>query len=219
MRDYLPERDNLFVDWLRNLAEQVAAQAESLPVSAEEVAELAAAQRAFAERLAAHDEARRGAKVARLAKDKARAAAERIARRVAGRVGAYPELSPEQITDLGLRERKATRSPAVRPGSMPIVNVRVEHGRHRLRIQDMEIMETVRGRKPAGALGCEIWMGLGEEAPAVEEAMRLVGICTSGRHVVTFPEQEAGKKAWYRGRWFNRRHQGPWGPLAGARVA
>ena len=88
---------------------------------------------------------------------------------------------------------------------------------HVIKVLDSE--NPNRRGKPQGVEGAEVWLKIGTE-PLDPAEMTCVGMLTNHRFVSTFNGLDAGKKAFYRLRWFNRRSsKGPWSEVVAATIA
>ena len=65
--------------------------------------------------------------------------------------------------------------------------------------------------KPDGAQGCEIWMKVGDPAPAGPKDVHYLALDTRSPYTVEFDAADAGKTAYYMLRWISTRAEtGPW---------
>ena len=81
--------------------------------------------------------------------------------------------------------------------------------RHTINFVD-ELTPTSRA-KPDGAQGCEIWMKVGEPAPAGPKDVHYLALDTRTPYIVDFDAADAGKTAFYMLRWTSTRAEpGPW---------
>ena len=89
--------------------------------------------------------------------------------------------------------------------------------RHLLRFSD-ELTPTSRAR-PAGAIGCEVWVKIGGEPPADPSSLTFLGTSTRTPFAADFAGTDANKPAHYMLRWVGLRGaKGPWSATVTATV-
>lgn len=159
MPDFLPRRNADLVTWTGIFARRVADDAAALAIDRDQVAELLALQRRYAELslLAAQNGTRTPAVLT--ARDTARADLVAVVRSVAAQVRASPEATAEARVAMGLRvgPGKGHGSPIGRPESAPRLHVREIDGR-RLRLALGDADRPGSWRKPRGVLGAAVLM-------------------------------------------------------------
>ncbi len=218
---------------LASLAARAAAMAGELPLSAQQQAALQEARASAGAAYTAHVQAHAATQAARQAKDRAQREAARVARAIARQLQADPAVSDAQRQGLGLPVHDRTRTRVAAPRTAPLAVVDASQRlQHHLVIRDAA--HGGRRGKPAGALGCEVWMALAPPGamageadaapdgvdPAAAAGRAFLGISTNGRFTQTFERRHAGWTASYRLRWFSRRGQKePWGEGVDATVA
>ena len=101
-------------------------------------------------------------------------------------------------------------STARRSTSRPVATVDTSQRlRHIISFVD-ELTQTSRA-KPAGMVGCEIWVKIGGSAPADPSELTYLATDTRSPYVAEFDGADAGKTAYYMLRWVNTRgERGPW---------
>lgn len=211
MSEYFPSNEAEFMEWLATFVTVFAnsGQAHGF-VAAEQAAmqthfdNLRTARQAM---LAAED----ALEAARSARDGARAALLAQLRPTVQRLQAARTMTDEIRRTFGISVR-GPRQATSAPAEAPAVELdRSEPLRHVLRLS---------GRRPAGAVGAEVWRKVGGETPPTFEQMSMLGLHTNHRLAVDFAAPELGQRCWYALRWINRRGQpGPWSEMLTATVA
>jgi hypothetical protein len=81
--------------------------------------------------------------------------------------------------------------------------------RHTISFVD-ELTPNTRG-KPDGVSGCEVWVKVGNAAPADPSELKYLATDTRTPYVAEFDGADAGKTAYYMLRWVSTRGEtGPW---------
>ena len=74
--------------------------------------------------------------------------------------------------------------------------------------------------KPSGVMGCEIWVKLGDTAPADPNELQFLGLDTATPYMAEYAGDQGGKKAHYMLRWVTTRgDKGPWSETVSATIA
>jgi hypothetical protein len=74
--------------------------------------------------------------------------------------------------------------------------------------------------KPAGVLGAEIWVKIGDTPPADPSELSFLALDTNTPYLAEYTGAQAGKKAHYMLRWVDTRgDKGPWSETARATIA
>jgi hypothetical protein len=104
------------------------------------------------------------------------------------------------------------------PTTRPIVSVDTSQRlRHTINFTD-ETTPNSRA-KPAGAMGCEIWVKVGDPAPTDPAQLRFLATDTRTPYVAQYNGEDAGKVAHYMLRWVNTKgEQGPWSQTVSATI-
>jgi len=90
--------------------------------------------------------------------------------------------------------------------------------KHTFKIQN-QTLSGVKNGKPAGAMGAEIWVKIGEP-PTGPSDTQLVGIATRTTFVLEFSDDKAGKQAYYMMRWITSKGEaGSWSETLSATIA
>lgn len=177
----------------------------------------------------AHVAAQNAARAAAQTKEEAKHELERQIRPISAFVQAYPTTTNADRAAIGItvRETGGRRTPA--PTTRPLLLVDVgDRLTHRLRIMDEgEGRGTpgtgVRGRRPRGTMGAEVYVALVEPLappPTDPDLYKFVGTVTGGATELTFDAAKGGRRAAYLVRWVSPTGRpGPWGETVTATVA
>lgn len=218
MADYLPGPDADFQAWVANFATYAAANLAALGLTAGDLTPVTGAQTAFATNFAAHIAAKQAAMAAKQSKDEGRRNLTNAIRPLVRRLQASTQVSDAEKAALGITVA-ATPAPIGPPTTAPLVAIECGNRlQHTLRFVDSAT--STRKAKPAGVLGCEIWMKIGDTPPAGENELRFVAIDTAAPYTVSFQANEGGQNAYYWLRWVNPTgERGPWSEQAVATIA
>ncbi len=210
---YIPRSDAEFDSWQANFQAYVNANLAGLGLTETDPDVLAMNTLAtdWSTKYAAHIAAQAAAQSATQAKDASRQAYERTLRRLAQRLQQSPAVDDTERAALGITipDREPTRVPV--PTTRPILRADTSQ---RLQITIAFTDETTprRTSKPAGVIGCEIWVKIGGDPPADLSECQFLALDTNSPYVAVFSGREANQTAHFIGRWVNRR--GEAGPLS-----
>ncbi len=217
MPDYIPSADSDFTVWQLNFVSTLQANPSELGVSEEELASLVSAQSSWEGAYEAHIAAQAAAQAAYQHKDESRQACETVIRNLVRKLQASETITNAQRGALGITIPTSSRSPSGKPTTRPLATITdTKPLMHTLRFVD-EATPTRRA-KPAGVMGAEIWIKVGD-APTGTEDLTFLGLDTRTPYVSEFDDEDVGKMAHYRLRWVNAKgEQGPWSDLISAPV-
>lgn len=217
MADFIPPSDADFNTWQVNFVTYASANLAALGLTAPDLAPITAGQTAWASAYAAHTAAQASAQAARETKDEARADYVTAVRALVRRLQASPDVTDDERFALGINVR-ADRSPATVPTSRPVGSVSVtDRLRHTVAFVD-EATPTSKA-KPAGVMGCEIWVKVGATPPVDPSELRFLGLDTRTPYVAEYEGEDAGKPAHYMLRWVNKQGDaGPWSATVTATI-
>ncbi|MFQ5415250.1 MAG: hypothetical protein ACE5E6_12405, partial [Phycisphaerae bacterium] len=110
------------------------------------------------------------------------------------------------------------RTPVGPPRTRPVV--RVDTGaRRRHTIAFADAATPRRKARPAGVIGVEIWVKLGDPPPRDAGELAFVSVVTRTPHVVDYPGEHGGVTAHYMLRWVGTTGEtGPWSETASATI-
>lgn len=217
MADFIPQSDAEFDVWQGNFVTFASANLTALGLVAADLTPITAGQTAWASAFPAHTTAQAAAESARAAKDVARTDFVAVIRALVRRLQAPPAVSDAERLSLGITVR-AERTPATVPTSRPVASVAVsERLRHTVSFTDEGT--PTRKAKPAGVMGCEVWVKVGGTPPADPSELHFLGLDTRTPYVAEFDGADAGKPAHYMLRWVNKQgEQGPWSATVTATI-
>jgi hypothetical protein len=208
--DYIPSSDAEFDAWTRNFIGNVIADAPALGLSTAQVTSLQTAQDDWGLKFPASNAAQSAMNSAVQAKNDSRRGYEDLVRALANIIQSSPQVTDAQRQSLGITVRSTTRTVAAAPTSRPLATIDTSQRlRHTINFVD-EATPTSRA-KPGGVQGCEIWMKVGEPAPAGPNDVHYLALDTRTPYTVEFEAADAGKTAYYMLRWMSTRAEtGPW---------
>jgi len=222
MADYIPTNDGELKAWANNFMVYADSHLADLGLSAGDLTELAGLQADFNSKLTAHVAARQAAQSARQGKDSSRDEFKSALRRLVRKLQVSDSVEDSEREALGItvpdRIRTAnTAEITTRPVGRVDTSQRL---RHTIRFAD-EATPTKRA-KPAGIMGCEIWVKVlpaSEPAPADASTLDFVFMDTASPHTVEYDGADGGKTAHYMLRWVKRGgRKGPWSETVSATI-
>lgn len=218
MPDYIPSSDADFDAWSRNFVDYVVANAATMGVTPAQVTSLQGGQTDWGVKYPASNGKQAEAFAAVQAKNDSRAGYEDLIRSLAGIIQASPAVTDAQRQGLGITVRSTTRTAAGSPTSRPVGTIDTSQRlRHTVNFSD-EATPTSRA-KPDGVQGCEIWMKVGDPAPAGPNDVHYLALDTRTPYTVEFEASDAGKTAHYMLRWMSTRGEtGPWSHTVSATI-
>ena len=222
MPDYIPGSDTEFQAWAGNFITYANAHVAELGIDAADIIPIAAAMSDFIAKLADNVTAQQAAQAARQAKDDARDTLESAIRQLVRQLQASEDVDDEERAALGITvpDRIRTSSSGeltTRPIGMVDTSQRL---RHEIRFVD-EATPTSRA-KPAGVMGCEIWVKVaptGDPAPVSPDELSFVAMDTASPYIVEYDGADGGKTAHYMLRWVKSSgEKGPWSETVSATI-
>lgn len=151
-------------------------------------------------------------------KKSARETLEESLRGVVRRLQTLPALQDSERVALGITVSSETRTPAPAPATRPVAQVDM---RQRLRHSISFTDETTPNRrgKPEGVQGYEIWVKVGNPAPADPSQLSFLALDTASPYVAEYGGADAGKTAHHMLRRVNTREEkGPWRQTVSATI-
>lgn len=222
MKDYIPRSDTGFQAWAGNFAAYASAHFADLGMGPLDMAPITAARTDFETKLAANLTAQQAAQAARQAKDASRDTLESAIRKLVRRLQASTAVDDAERAALGITVSDPVRTmDAAGIGSRPVGVVDTSQRlRHEIRFTD-EATPTRRA-KPAGVMGCEIWVKVaaaGEPAPTGAEGLSFVALDTASPYIAEYDGKEGSKTAHYMLRWVKTNgEKGPWSETVSATI-
>ncbi len=217
--DYIPQADGSFDSWQTNFVAYATANAAALGLDPlVDIPPLTAAQTTWATDLPANTAAQAAAQSARQAKDGARSTFEGVIRPLVARLQASGDVDDTERQALGITVRDVIATPSAIPTTRPLVTVDTgQRLRHVIAFVD-ELTPT-RKAKPAGVMGAELWVKIGDPAPVDPGELGFLAVDTRTPYTADFAGGDANKVAHYMLRWVNTRgEKGPWSETASATI-
>ena len=219
--DYIPRSDNAFQAWAQSFADYVSVHVPDLGLLAPDIVPITVGRVDFDAKMTAHVAAQLAAQAARQAKDTSRATFEGAIRTLVGRLQVSSSVDDTERAAMGITVRDTTpTSPtggiATRPVGVVDTSQRL---RHEIRFTD-EATPTSRA-KPAGIMGCEIWVKVAalNEPPADPSELSFVGLDTASPFTAEYAGADGGKTAHYMLRWVRSDNEkGPWSETVSATI-
>lgn len=219
MADYIPPADGDFNTWVGNYVTYAVANKTALGISTTDADALTAAHTAWNSAFGALLSAQAAAQTATTLKDTKRGLIEALVRTITGQLQKNPAVTDAQRQSLQITVSDGTRTPAAIPTTKPVLKVDTSQRlQHTIAFTD-ESTPTSRA-KPAGVMGCELWVKVGDPAPAGPDDCDFLALATRTPDREDYEAADGGKSAYYMGRWVNTRGQkGPWSAMVKATIA
>jgi hypothetical protein len=213
MPDYIPSSDAEFDDWLDNFTQTL-----SQIHGHDQDGTLATAHTNWTTTFADYKTKKAASEAARQAKDEARQTLEAAVRTRTRAVQADADVSNATRAALRLNISDGRRTPAAAPTTRPVATIDTSQSlRHTIEFFDEQTPNS--RRKPDGVRGCEIWVKIGDAAPADPAEMRFLALDSATPYIAEYDGADAGKTAHYRLRWSSTRGEvGPWSQLVNATI-
>ena len=217
-KDYIPRSDTEFQLWATNFLTYANDHALDLGIAPTDVPSLAD----FIMKMTSNVAAQQAAQAARQAKDDSRDALESAIRQLVRQLQASPDVDDSERAALGITIPDTVRTASTsgidtRPIGMVDTSQRL---RHEIRFVD-EATPTSRA-KPAGVMGCEIWVKVsaqGEAPPADPGELSFVSMDTASPYIAEYDGANGGKTAHYMLRWCKSGgEKGPWSETISATI-
>ncbi len=176
----------------------------------------------FDTKMSANVTAQQSAQSARQAKDASRDTLESLVRTLVKRLQVSSAVDDTERAALGITVRDKVRTAATgdittRPIGVVDTSQRL---RHEIRFSDEAT--PARRAKPAGVMGCEIWVKVaaaGEPAPTSADELRFITLDTASPYIAEYDGAEGGKTAHYMLRWVKSSgEKGPWSETVSATI-
>jgi hypothetical protein len=210
MADFIPSSDTDYTAWMQNFITYADANLAALGLTLADLTPIQNAETTWETAYAALVAAQAQAQSARQTKDDARAAQETLVRPLVAQLQTSPIVTDAQRQALAITVRSTSRTASPTPTSRPVATVDTSQRlRHIIAFID-ELTPTSRA-KPAGMVGCEIWIKIGGAPPVDPSELTYLATDTRSPYVAEFDGADAGKTAYYMLRWVNTRgERGPW---------
>jgi hypothetical protein len=218
MADYIPRSDADFNTWQANFLNYVGSNLAPLGLTAADLTPLTTAQTGWTTDYSVHIGAQTAADGALQTKKNTRNTYESSLRSLVRRIQGLPTLTDAQRAEMGLSLRETPRTVTGVPATRPVATVDTSQRlRHTIGFTDETTPSSK--AKPDGVMGCEIWVKVGDPAPADPDQLQFLGTDTRTPYVAEYSGEEAGKVAHYMLRWVNTKgEQGPWSQTVSATI-
>lgn len=222
MADYIPGSDTEFQAWSANFDAYASAHLAELGIAPPDIIPISTGRMDFDTKMAGNVTAQQSAQSARQAKDASRDALESAIRQLVRQLQASGDVDDAERAALGITIPDTIRTTAAggidtRPIGAVDTSQRL---RHEIRFSD-EATPTSRA-KPAGIMGCEIWVKVaatGEAPPADPDELSFVSMDTASPYIVEYDGADGGKTAHYMLRWVKTGgEKGPWSETISATI-
>ena len=221
-KGYIPGGDTEFQAWADNFITYLNGHLVELNLQPADVADLITTYPDFTTKLTANVTAQQAAQAARQAKDDARDAFEQAVRALVRQLQVSPDVDDTERAAMGITVRDKIRTVATGGITTRLIGVVDTSQRlwHEIRFSD-EATPTRRA-KPAGVMGCEIWVKVtapGEPAPASADELSFVTLDTATPYTTQYDGKDGGKTAHYMLRWTKANgDKGPWSETVSATI-
>jgi len=219
--NYIPRKDEEFQAWAQSFDDYTTAHLAELGLLLADVSPVQSARADFDAKMTAHVAAKQAAKAARQAKVDSRSAFEAVIRTLVRKLQILPSVDDSEREAMGITVRDTTLTrPTGGIDTRPVGVVDTSQRlRHVVRFND-ETTPTRRA-KPAGVMGCEIWVKVAaqNEPPSDPGELRFVGLDTATPYMVEYGGEDGGKTAHYMLRWVRSDGaKGPWSETVSATI-
>lgn len=220
--DYIPGSDTGFQAWVDNFVTYAGAHLVELGIAPPDIIPISAGKADFDTRMSANVTAQQAAQSARQAKDDSRDTLESAVRSLVKRLQVSSAVDDTERAALGITVPDRVRTAATgdittRPIGVVDTSQRL---RHEIRFSD-EATPTRRA-KPAGVMGCEIWVKIlpvGEAPPVSADELRFITLDTASPYIAEYDGANGGKTAHYMLRWVKSSgEKGPWSETVSATI-
>jgi hypothetical protein len=221
--DYIPGSDADFLAWAKIFSSYITANAAVLGLSAPiDTVPISGGVTSFETVFNAHLTAQQAASGAKETKNTSRNTVEQAIRTVVRKLQASTVVSDAQRAAMGITVRDKVRSTPQEGGmSRPVGVVDTSQRlRHEISFTD-ESTPTSRA-KPAGVMGCEIWVAVsptGTAPPSEPGQLTFLSLDTATPYLAEYGGADAGKTAHYMLRWVRTNgDKGPWSETVSATI-
>jgi len=222
MADYIPRSDTEFQAWVENFVSYAGAHLVDLGIGPPDMISIAAGRADFDAKMSANFTAQQAAQSARQAKDASREQLESLIRQLVRQLQASGDVDNSERAALGITVPDTIRTTAAGAiSTRPIGAVDTSQRlRHEIRFTD-EATPTSRA-KPAGVMGCEVWVkvaAVGEAAPSSADELSFLSMDTASPYIIVYDGKDGGKTAHYMLRWVKTNgEKGPWSETISATI-
>ena len=217
-KKFIPGPDGEFDDFLKQFHDAVTASPDDFGLSAADVTLIQTKYAAWVASYGAHKVAQKEAHEAATTKDKLRDEAEGATRSVTRKINGNPAVDNEMRAKARLPSHATTKAPVGPPASHPLLRLEAR-GHCMVVIHFVDENTPQQNAKPHGVHACEICVYVGDQAPADENGFTFLAHDTRTPYTDTHPAADAGKTAYYIGRWLNAKLEpGPWSDVVSMKI-
>jgi len=211
MADYIPQGDSEFNVWQAAFVTYANANLAALGLVAADMLQVTTAQTTWAANYTAHIAAQNAAETAAQSKRDAREAYVTAIRVLAGRLQASPSVSDPERAGLGITVPDREPTPIGPPTTRPVLQVDTSQ-RLKIGVAFSDEGTPTSEAKPAGVMGCEVWVKVGGTPPTDLDDCVFLALDTRTPYSANFDGAQAGQTAHFIGVWVNKK--GERGPLS-----
>ncbi len=216
--DLIPKNDDAFNKLQAQFVGAVAADAAGYGIPAADVTQMQADQTTWNTAYPAHVKAQEDAKTAAEKKNAVRTKLETDIRGAAKKINGTPGVDNALRVSAGLKAHATTRTPVAVPSTKPIGRTEPD-SHYTIALHIADELTPKRAARPAGARLCQVWMHVGDPAPADPTGFAFVRNVTRTPYLDVHPAADAGKSVYYLLRWENSKGEpGPWSDVVTAKV-
>lgn len=220
----IPRKDDEFIRFAENLEYVIQDLGENIGVDTGEAAEYTGTLAEFKNSTAETREKRTAFRVSAGVKRSGRQKLEKLTRSVIKQIQARQSTTDALRQRLRITIRDKTRTPIKKPETYPTIttidsSARLVHTVYYF--QYLDETENFTPKRPAGVIGAEIWVYIGERNEEVSlKMLRFLRISDHSPAVIEHDGADVGKQAYYRTRWVNRKGEtGIWSNISSHTVA
>jgi hypothetical protein len=208
---YIPGPDSAFDSFQSQYVTYFTTNAATWGYGLPETGAMGTAQTNWQTAYAAHLNAIASALAAKTVKDQRRAELTAEIQLRSNEIQVNSATTDTDRAGLGITIRDTQPTPVGPPVSSPVLQVDTSQ-RLQITVSFADEGTPTNKAKPAGVMGCEIWMKLDGAAPTDLDDCVFVTLDTRTPHLVTFDGADAGKPVHFIGRWVSTR--GDKGPIS-----
>jgi hypothetical protein len=208
---YIPGPDSEFDSFQVQYVTYFNANAVTWGYGLPETGAMSTAQTNWANSYAAHLNAVAAALAAKSVKDQRRGELEDEIQLRTGEIQVNSATTDTHRASLGITIADTIPTPVAAPTSSPVMQVDTSQ-RLQVTVSFADEGTPTSKAKPAGVIGCEIWMKTDGAAPTDLDDCEFVTLDTRTPHMIAFDGADAGKAVHFIGRWVSTR--GDKGPIS-----
>lgn len=214
----IPSNDSEFHTFQTQFVTTASSNPAKYGMTADDITELKAAQAAWNAGYSTHQQAQEGAHTATQQKESVKSSFIGVIRAKAKKANSTPGVDNAARVSLGLHPYEDTHSPIGAPTTRPLGRIEPS-GSCTLIVHFNDETTPHRDAKPHGVQGCQIFLHVGDPAPADPSGYTSLAFDTRTPYTDIHPAADAGKTAYYLLRWQNAKGDvGPWSVVISAKI-